>query len=198
MTVITGLSNRKYQPDINDVNGERMTGNMTEKGKILYLILAVACFLGIILIFIFDGYIGVYRTLDVDNGQYVQTIGAEQWEKAEDRYLLGFSVEEGQTLQFTYRVENRRFSGNDYPLTVYYVNQGETIDLVDTELNISAFGSKEVVWTLDTSNLIPADYPTDRQLILTMTIKAGDNQNDMSIYINRNYTDLKLIPPIVD
>lgn len=171
---------------------------MTEKGKILYLILAVACFLGIILIFVFDGYIGVYRTLDVDNGQYVQTIGAEQWEKAEDRYLLGFSVEEGQTLQFTYRVENRRFSGNDYPLTVYYVNQGETIDLVDTELNISAFGSKEVVWTLDTSNLIPADYPTDRQLILTMTIKAGDNQNDMSIYINRNYTDLKLIPPIVD
>ena len=51
---------------------------MTVKHKNIFLFLALACFVGIILIFVFDGYIGVYDRLVMDNHLYLQTVEYDQ------------------------------------------------------------------------------------------------------------------------
>ena len=60
--------------------------------KNLYLYLALACFLGIVLIFLFDGYLGVYDSLQADNGTYAQQVAAEQWQE-QDRFEGTFATE---------------------------------------------------------------------------------------------------------
>ena len=81
------------------------------KHKTLYLLLTLACFLGIILIFVFDGYMGLYDSLVMDNGQFPQTVDTEQWQQQQK---FGFnpsvSVDRGSSVDFTYTVENHRFS----------------------------------------------------------------------------------------
>ena len=52
---------------------------MAVKHRNLYLYLTLACFLGIILIFIFDGYMGVYDSLTVTTGEQEDQIKADQW-----------------------------------------------------------------------------------------------------------------------
>ena len=82
---------------------------MAVKHKTLYLYLALACFLGIILIFIFDGYMGVYDSLTITSGERPQKIEADQWARQE-KYGSSASVERGGKVNFTYEVDNRTFS----------------------------------------------------------------------------------------
>lgn len=166
---------------------------MNRKSKLLYLSLAIICFIGIILIFIFDGYIGLYETLIADNGQYTQTIEAEQWEDGRDYgYIPGVSAEEGQSVDFTYTIENRHFSGYTDNIVVTYKATGlDTVPLIDTGIDLGAFSKQEIAWSLDTADIIPKDFPTDRQYMLIVTIKSGGREHDVNMYINRNPVILK-------
>ena len=67
----------------NNVRAKLYLRNMAVKHKNLYLFLTLACFLGIVLIFVFDGYMGVYDSLVMNNGQFPQTITSDQWDQQE-------------------------------------------------------------------------------------------------------------------
>ena len=60
---------------------------MATKRKSLFLYLTLACFLGLIAIFVVDGYMGVYDTFYLTTGEYEQKIGPGSWLK-QDRYVI--------------------------------------------------------------------------------------------------------------
>src|SRR4030067_86051 len=84
---------------------------MAVKRNNIFLYLALACFLGIILVFIFDGYMGVYDSLTINAGEFPQKIEADQWTQ-QDRYgyLPSSNIARSSRLPLTYDVDNRQFS----------------------------------------------------------------------------------------
>jgi len=168
---------------------------MDMKHKNLYLFLTLACFVGIILIFIFDGYMGLYDTLVMDNGQYKQRVEAEQWQTEEYGNLASMYVERGSWIDFAYTVENHRFSAYtaDVVVSLWY-GQRKVADLVTSRISPGSFGKGELKWTLETTDLVPADYPAEQSYNLSMFIKRGEVERKVSIFINPSPYPIKSIP----
>jgi hypothetical protein len=158
---------------------------MAVKRRNLYLYLALVCFIGIILIFIFDGYMGVYDKLVMDDGQYPQTVEADQWAQPERYgYLASMSVERGGKIDFTYTVENNRFSEYTAAVDVSLLyNQEKLADLASGTLSAGSFDSDEIKWTLDTAALVPADYPAEQSYFVDVIIKRGEMERRIQVSI---------------
>lgn len=81
----------------------------------LYLYLAIACFIGIIAIFIVDGYLGIYDSIYITTGEQEMTVEPEYWSSrypgAPKDYYTGANW--GEKVFFRYELDNRRFSS--YP-----------------------------------------------------------------------------------
>ncbi len=156
------------------------------KHKSIYLFLALACFLGIILIFVFDGYMGVYDSLTVDNGQFRQTIDADQWQQQEQfGYYPTMSVDRNGSANLTYTVENHRFSAYAAGIRVsLYLGTEQIADLADGQVSAGAFGQGEFTWMLVPSQFTPAEYPPDQGYNLTMIIDRGNVERKIQVYIN--------------
>ena len=92
---------------------------MAKKRVRLFLYLAIACFVGIIALFVFDGYIGVYDTVHVTTGEREQNIGPDFWQRqTSGKYSYPYDIMAiwGEPVNFRYEIANRRFSG--YTATV--------------------------------------------------------------------------------
>jgi hypothetical protein len=169
---------------------------MAVKHKNLYLYLTLACFLGIILIFIFDGYMGVYDTLTIETGEYPQTIEADQWAQ-QDRYeyMPSAGVEWGGTVDFSYEVDNRRFSSYtaDVAVSVWH-SQEKVADLITEAMLIASFDKSQIEWILDTSEFVPADIPAEQGYNLSVVIKRGEIERRVIIYLNPAAYPLKVVP----
>ena len=169
---------------------------MAVKHKTLYLYLALACFLGIILVFIFDGYIGVYDSVVMDNGQFQQKVEADQWAPERYAYLASTSVERGGSIDFTYTVENHRFSKYtaNVEVSLWYGDE-KLLDLTTAEISAGAFSRGELTWTLETADLVPADYPEDQGYFLDMIIIRGGTERRINININPSPFPKPVIAP---
>jgi hypothetical protein len=172
---------------------------MVAKHKNIYLFLALACFLGIILIFIFDGYMGVYDSLRIDNGQYVQTVDARQWQQQEDfGFYPSVSVDRGRSVDFTYTVENHRFSDYNAEVKVSLWNGVDKLaDLSSGPLGAAPFGSGELVLVLDPGQYVPADYPVEQSYNLTMVIDRENIERKVMVYINPGPAVIPKAPVVV-
>ncbi len=75
---------------------------MATKRKNLYLYLTLACFIGLIAIFIVDGYMGIYDNLFVTTGEREEEIGRDSrpWQES-------VRVDWGGKAFFRYEVDNR-------------------------------------------------------------------------------------------
>jgi hypothetical protein len=156
------------------------------KHKIIFLFLALACFLGIILIFIFDGYMGVYDGLRIDNGQYVQTVDVQQWQQQQKfGFYPSVSADRGRSVSFTYTVENHRFSAYaaDVRVSLWY-GVDKVADLPSGQVSAAAFGSGEFALVLDAGQYVPADFPADQNYNLTLVIDREDIERKVMVYIN--------------
>ena len=157
---------------------------MAAKHKNLFLYLTLACFLGIILIFVFDGYMGVYDTLVMDNGQFPQRIEADQWSQERYGYLASVGVERGNQVDFTYTVENHRFSQYTADVEVSFLHNKELIaDIITAQLSAASFGEGELKWALDSANLVPADYPAEQSYNVNVVIKRGEIEREIIVNI---------------
>jgi hypothetical protein len=144
---------------------------MAAKPKNLYLYLAAACFIGIILIFVFDGYMGLYDTLSVNTGEQPQTIAPEQWSESEENNnpvsLWPFS---GGNLTFSYEVANRRFSAYLAEISIsVWKNHVKVADILSTDVNISAFKNETVTWVIDPLVIMAGITVKDNQFTLEIT-----------------------------
>jgi hypothetical protein len=158
---------------------------MRKDHKHIYLYLTLACFLGIILIFIFDGYMGVYDTLLMDNGQYPQYIEADQWPKDDrDVYYPMMGVERGGRITFTYTIENHRFSEYTDVIDVsVFRNEEKLNDLHNETVTVGAFSEEELKWTLDAAGLVPSDFPDEQSYRIDVVINRGEIERKVLVDI---------------
>ncbi len=167
-----------------------------QPSKNLYLYLALACFLGIVLIFFFDGYLGVYDSLKADNGSYTQEVPTEQWQNP-DRYGGPFSmtIDENGYLDFSYSVDNRRFVRTDGEVTVTLTDSaGATRELLQEGFDIGAFSHRDATWTLKGTDVVPAGAAPTTAFNVHLTIQFDSVTREIVIYVNRNGSIPKAVP----
>ena len=80
---------------------------MATKRSNLFLYLALACFIGIIAIFVVDGYMGVYDTLNITAGEREEKIESEFWREG---HPWSVWANQNDKVFFRYEVDNRQFS----------------------------------------------------------------------------------------
>jgi hypothetical protein len=168
---------------------------MASKQKYLFLYLAVVCFIGIILIFVFDGYMGFYDTLSLVSGEQTQTISTEQWTQSEqNNYPLDIWPSVSGNFSFSYKIDNRRFSSFQADISVsIWKNQEKLADILTKTVNVGAFNSAVISWVVDPESIVPTIANTDNQI--TMEISLGDIKRSAIIHYSQN--NPKIFPPVI-
>jgi len=129
---------------------------MATKRRNLFLYLAIACFVGIIAIFMFDGYLGIYDTVYVTTGEHPQEIGPDYWQGQRRGFAYPFHIGArwGDSVKFEYEINNRRSS--TYTATVeasVWKSNEKVIDLFSQDISLANFDKATMEWTLSTQEL---------------------------------------------
>lgn len=120
--------------------------------KLLFLYLAVACFLAVVGIFVFDGYLGVYDSATIKTGEYTRDIEASSWP---ERYPNSVSSYADQSVFFTYRIDNRWFTTREATIQASLWQENRKVsDLVSETREIKPFDRMTLDWTLDPTDLV--------------------------------------------
>lgn len=136
--------------------------------KFLFLYLAVACFLAVVGIFVFDGYLGVYDSVTIKTGEYTQDIEAGSWP---ERYPYSVSSRADQSVFFTYRIDNRWFTTHETTIRASLWQENEPLkDLVSESQEIKPFDQTTLEWVLD-----PADLVLDKSRPGQFTVRIEQN-----------------------
>ncbi len=166
---------------------------MAAKKRGLYLYLTLACFFGIIAIFIIDGYIGVYDTIYITAGEREQKIESDVWQRADSFWSTG--VTRGEKAFIRYEVDNRRFSRYEADVEVSVWRMQEKVsDVLAQHIVVGAFNKGRVQWEIDTTKLLPPDAPPEQGFDFTLTIKRGETERNVILYINPSPYPVKPVP----
>ncbi len=168
---------------------------MARKRRNLFLYLTIACFVGLIAIFIFDGYMGIYDTLSITAGEQEQKIEADRWlQQDKFQFQQTTRVSWGEKAFFSYEVDNRRFSSYTADVEVSVWRSQERVqDLVSQQISIGAFDKGQLEWVVDTSELLPESLPQEQSYQFTLVIKRGEVERNIIMDINYPYP---LKPPV--
>ena len=166
----------------------------------LFLYLAIVCFLGLIAIFFFDGYMGIYDTLYITTGEWEQQIDPDYWQNQRRGYAYPYYLSAiwGEPVHFRYEIDNRRFS--TYSTTVeasVWKSNEKVVDLFRQEISVSAFDNVIVEW------ILPADTPERPALGVvpeyTLKIRRGEMELGQGIILSFYSPEVpayqKLVPP---
>ncbi len=156
---------------------------MATKRRNLFLYLTLACFFGLIAIFIVDGYMGIYDTLYITTGEREQRIDADAWLRQDKFFSTG--VTRGGKTFFRYEVANRRFLSYTADIEVsVWRSQEKLRDLTAQQIVIAAFAEEEVEWVVDTAELLPSDIPPEQSYEYTVIIRRGQIERRIILRIN--------------
>jgi hypothetical protein len=161
--------------------------------KYLYLGLALACFVGILSIFVVDGYLGVYDTLYISYAEYENRIefDGEQHYQAGGAYYGG-EIVQGELVHFRYRIDNRTFSPCEGQLQVSLWKGGTWLtNLVDKGLKIPNFDKLVIDWTLSPEELPKADWPSEEYANYTVKISFAGKERKVVF----GYRTRSIVPP---
>ncbi len=159
--------------------------------KYLFLYLTLACFFGLIAIFIVDGYMGIYDTIYITAGEREEKVEPDFWLRqspikpveVKNAYYVSANWEE--KIFFRYEVDNRRFLSYtaDIEVAVWH-SQEKVYDLVSQHMQIGAFDKEQLEWVLDTAEFLPSDVPPEQSYEFTVIIKRGQVERNVIVYIN--------------
>ncbi|MFC1941003.1 hypothetical protein ACFLWL_01130 [Chloroflexota bacterium] len=154
--------------------------------KYLFLYLTLACFFSLIVIFIVDGYMGIYDSLEITAGEQPQTIEADEWLRQEKFGVRRVGVNQDEKAFFHYEVDNRQFSSYtvDIEVAVWH-SQQKVLDLISQPMSVSAFDKGRLEWVVDTVELLPSGIPPEQSYEYTVIIKRGEIERKIIVYINR-------------
>ena len=176
---------------------------MATKRRNLFLYLTLACFFGLIAIFIVDGYLGIYDTIYITAGEREEEVEPDFWLRqspikpvgVKNAYHVSANWEE--KIFFRYEVDNRQFSSYtaDIEVAVWH-SQEKVYDLVSQHIQIGAFDKEQLEWVLDTAEFLPSDVPPEQSYEFTVIIKRGQVERNIIVYINpRTYpSGAKVVP----
>jgi len=166
---------------------------MATKRRNLYLYLTLICFFGIIAIFIVDGYMGVYDTVYITAGEREQKIESDVWQRVDPFWSTG--ITRGEKAFIRYEVDNRQFSRYeaDIDVSVWRMQQ-KVNDVLSQHMEVGAFNKVNVEWTIDSAELLPPDAPLEQGYDYTLTIKRGELERNIILYINPSPYPVKPVP----
>jgi len=150
----------------------------------LFLYLTLACFFGLIAIFIVDGYMGIYDTIYMTAGEREQKIEPDSWLQQEKFGARGIGVNWGEKVFFRYEVDNRQFSSYtaDIEVSVWH-SQEKVRDLLSQPISIAAFVKGQLEWEIDAAELLPSDISPEQSYEFTVIIKRGEIERKIIVYI---------------
>ena len=165
---------------------------MVTKRKNLYLYLTLACFVGLIAIFVVDGYLGVYDALYLPMGEREQKIEADQWQQWSEWGMA--EIGWGDKAFFRYEVDNRQFSTYtaDIEASVWH-SQEKVQDLVSQEISIPAFDKGQLEWVIDTTGLLPGGAP-EQSYQYSVIINRGEIERRIIVNVNPLAYSPKAVP----
>ena len=156
---------------------------MATKRKNLFLYLTLACFLGLIAIFIVDGYLGIYDTIYIIAGEQEEKVEPDFWLQQDGSWSIG--VNQDEKAFFNYEVDNRQFSNYSADIEVsVWRSQEKVCDLLSQQLTVGAFDKGQLEWVVDTTELLPSDTPPEQGYQYTVIIKRGEVERKVIMYIN--------------
>ena len=163
--------------------------------KSLYLYLTLACFLGLIAIFIVDGYMGIYDTLYITTGEREEKIESDFWLRQEWGWSTGINW--GEKAFFRYEVDNRLFSSYTADIEVsVWRSQEKVRDLISQSISIAALNKGRLEWVIDTTELLPESIPPEQRYEYTVIIKRGEIERKIILYINYPAYPPKPVPAV--
>ncbi len=164
--------------------------------KNLFLYLTLLCFFGLIAIFIVDGYMGIYDSLEITAGERPQTIEPDEWLRQEKFGARGVTVSQDEKVFFRYEIDNRRFSSYTADIEVsVWRSQEKVRDLASQQIPIAAFNKGQLEWVIDTAELFPSDIPPEQSYEYTIIIKRGQIERNIILRINPTAYPPILYPP---
>jgi hypothetical protein len=170
---------------------------MAVKRRYLFLYLAIACFAGLVAVFIVDAYLGVYDTIYVTVGEYEQKIEADYWQRPESFWPTGYEnawqtqATVGDKIPFRYEIENHQFSTYSTLVQASVWKENEKVfDLFSGDVSIDRFGKEMVKWSLATEELpgLTPGWPAQ----FTVKINRGDIER--KIIIDLYYPEAPAVP----
>ena len=168
------------------------------RGK-LFLYLALACFLALIVIFIADGYLGIYDTTYVTTGEREEVIEPDYWLQ---RYATppGFtldyyiSAQWEQRVSFRYEIDNRQFSTYATVVEASLWQENEKLlDLFSEPKTIEPYGRAVAEWTLTTEGLEEPAAGVHTQY----TVKISYGEVERNIVVGYYYPEEPVYPKAV-
>lgn len=160
--------------------------------KFLFLYLGLACFLAIVVIFLFDGYLGVYDSATIKTGEFTQEIPAGGWP---DNFPYSVSGQADQKMFFTYQIDNRWFTTDRTAVNASLWQQNSKLkDLQSQTLEIGAFKKGAAEWPVDPAGLNLGEF---QQQQFTVRIEQGGTVREIiiSFYLPAGTGPAKLILP---
>ena len=156
---------------------------MATRRKKLFLYLTLACFFGLIAIFIVDGYMGIYDTVYITAGEREEKVEPDSWLKQDRFWSVGVNWDE--KIFFDYEVDNRRFSSYSAEIEVsVWHSQEKVADLVSQHTQIGAFDKGQLEWVLDTAELKPDDILPEQSYEFTVIINRGETERRVILFVN--------------
>jgi len=170
---------------------------MTIRGKKnLYLYLAIACFVGIIAIFVIDGYLGIYDTFYITAGEREHKIDPDYWlHSKHEGYSYPYYTEAkwGEAVRFRYEIDNRYFSAYSILVRASVWKENKKIfDLFFEDRSIKPFGKVLVEWTLDSEELQSRGFSVGEY-----TVKIERKGIERKIIVGYRSPSLEPLYPII-
>ena len=143
-----------------------------KKPKRLFLYLAIACFAGLVTIFVVDGYMGIHDTIRVTVGEYEREVEADYWTDSDDYWSV--NADAGDNVYFSYQLDNNQLSKYSTHVEASLWQENEKIiDLFSEDVSIARLDEIEMEWTLLSENL-PEAARADGSEEYSVKISRGD------------------------
>jgi len=171
---------------------------MAIRGRKLYLYLVLACFVGILAIFLVDAYLGVYDTLYITVQEREREVDPDYWQRSQvdERAYYSMGAEWGELVSFRYEIDSHRFSTYSTNVEASVWKSGEKIiELLNEDISIAAFDKLTVDWVLRAEELEEMGYGVGEY---TIEIRRGEVER--KIVLNYRYPTEpvypeKIVPP---
>ena len=162
----------------------------------LYLYLALVCFVGILVIFVADGYLGIYDTLYITVQESEQVIEPDYWQQPwgkESGYSIGTKM--GEPAYFRYKIDNRTLSTylSDVKVSVWKGGE-EIIQLLDEDVEVAPFENVTLDWTLRSEELEKGGFVVGEYGEYTVRISLGEIERKIILSFYRYYPEVP-VPP---
>jgi len=149
--------------------------------------------LGLVTVFIVDGYLGIYDTVYITAGEYEEEIEPDDWVRQDQFWSPG--VNQDEKIFFRYEIDNRQFSDYTADIEVsVWRSQSKISDLVSQPILISAFDKKQLEWEIDTTELLPGDTPPEQGYDFSVIIKRGEIERRIIVNVNPLAYPAKPVP----